>query len=132
MTKMFEKTSRAKAMEGTSKMDAEDLASESFKAMNEIQEALNNLSQIIQEKKCYLAAIDFSMVLAIGCLGLPDVHNPDSAEPNNDNGVVPVSFVVGSEANCIALTNILTAKIFDARNKEGRNKEGRNKEGRNE
>ena len=121
MNKMFEKTSRAEAMEAISKMDAEDLAGESFKAMDEIQEALNNLAQIIQKKKCYLAVVDFSMVVAIGCLGLPDVHNPDRDEPNKDNGIVPVSFVVGSEANCIALTNILTAKIFDARNKEDRN-----------
>lgn len=124
MTKMFEKTSRAEAIEAIeaiSKMTAENLAEESFKAMDEIQEAIHNLAQIIQKKKCYLAAIDFSMVVAIGCLGLPDVHNPDRPEPNNDNGVVSVSFVVGSEANCIALTNILTAKIFDTRNKEGKN-----------
>ena len=121
MTKMFEKTNRAKAIEAISKMDTEDLAEESFKAIDEIHEALSNVAQIIQKKKCYLAAVDFSMVVAVGCLGLPDVHNPDREEPNKDNGIVPVSFVVGSEANCIALTNILTAKIFDARNKEDRN-----------
>lgn len=124
MTKMFEKVSRAEAMEAIeaiSKMTAEDLAEESFKAVCEMQKALNNLAQIIQKKKGYLAAVDFSMVVAIGCLGLPDVHNPDREEPGADNGIVPVSFVVGSEANCIALTNILTAKIFDARNKEDRN-----------
>ena len=115
MTNVFEKTSRAKATEVIRKMDAEDVAEKSFKAINEIHEALNNIAQIIQKKKCYLAAADCSMVVAFGCLGLPDVHNPDRDEPNNDNGVVPVSFVVGSEANCIALTNILTAKIFDAR-----------------
>ena len=121
MIKVFEKTSRAKAIEATSKMTKEDLAEKSFKAMGEVQEALNNLAQIIQKNKCYLAAVDFSMVVAIGWLGLPDVHNPDRAEPNKDNGIVPISFVVGSEVNCIALTNILTTKIFDARNKEGRN-----------
>ena len=121
MTKMFEKTSRAEAMEVISKMDTEDLAEESFKAIGEIQEALHKLVQIVQKKKCYLAAVDFSMVVAIGCLGLPDVHNPGREEPDADNGIVPVNFVVGSEANCIALTNILTANIFDARNKEDRN-----------
>lgn len=124
MTETFEKTSRAEAVEAVeaiSKMDAEDLAAESFKIINEIHNALNTIAQTIQKKKCYLAAVDFSMVVAIGCLGLPDVHNPDREEPDADNGVVPGSFVVGSEANCIALTNILTAKIFDARNKEGRN-----------
>lgn len=118
---MTKKTSRAEAIEVISKMDAEDLAGESFKAIDEIHEALNNVAQIIQKKKRYLAAVDFSMVGAISCLGLPDVHNPDREEPDTDNGVVPISFVIGSEANCIALTNILTAKIFDARNKEGRN-----------
>lgn len=121
MTKIFENVKRAEEMEVISKMTAEDLAEESFKAVGEVQGALHNLAQIVQEKKCYLAAIDFSMVVAIGCLGLPDVHNPDREESGADNGIVPVSFVVGSEANCIALTNILTAKIFDARNKEGRN-----------
>ena len=121
MNKMFEKTSHAEAMGAISKMDAEDLAKESFKAIDEIHEALNSVVQIIQKKKCYLAAVDFSMVVAIGCLGLPDVHNPDRTEPDNANGIVPVNFVIGSEANCIALTNILTSKIFDARNKEGRN-----------
>lgn len=121
MTKMFENTNRAEVMEVISKMDAEDLAAESFKAVDEIQKALNNLARLIQEKKCYLVAVDFSMVVAIGCLGLPDVHNPDREKPDADNGVVPVNFVVGSEANCIALTNILTAKIFDARNEEDRN-----------
>lgn len=121
MIKMFEKVSRAEEMEAISKMTTEDLTEESFKAVSEIQEALNSLAQIIQKKKCYLAAVDFSMVVAIGCLGLPDVHNPDREEPGAGNGIVPVSFVIGSEANCIALTNILTAKIFDARNKEDRN-----------
>lgn len=119
---MFEKTSCAEAMEVISKMDVEDLAKESFKAINEIQEALRKIAQTVQKKKCYLAAIDFSMVVAIGCLGLPDVHNPGREEPDAGNDIVPVNcVVVGSEANCIALTNILTANIFDTRNKEGRN-----------
>lgn len=121
MTKIFEKTSRAEAMEVIGKMDAEDLAKESFKAIDEIHGALNNVAQILQKKKCYLAAVDFSMVVAVGCFGLPDVHNPGREEPDADNGIVSVNFVAGSEANCIALTNILTANIFDARNKEGRN-----------
>ena len=120
MAEMFEKTSRAKAMEVISKMDKRNIiAEESFKAMVEIQEALNNVAQLIQDKQSYLIATDFSMVVAVGSLGLPDVHNPDREKPDKDHGIVPTSFVVGSEANCIALTNILTAKIFDARNKKG-------------
>ena len=104
-------------------MDERDIIEGAAKVMFELQEALNNVARIIQDKKQYLVAIDCSMVVAVGCLGLPDVHNPDREEPDNDNGIgiVPVNFVIGSEANCIALTNILTTKIFDIRNKEGRN-----------
>ena len=114
MTREFEKTSQ----ESLSTMDKRDVAEEAFKTMVELQEALGNVARIIQEKQCYLAATDFSMVVAMGSLGLPDVRNPDREEPDKDYGIVPTSFVVGSEANCIALTNILTAKIFDARNKK--------------
>lgn len=119
MAKVFEKTSRAKAMEVISKMDKRDLAAGSFKAMVELQEALDNVAQIIQNKQPYLIASGFSMIVAAGSFGLPDVHNPEREEPDEDHGIVTTSFVVGSELNCIALTNIITAKIFDARNKKG-------------
>lgn len=117
MIREFEKTCRAEAMESLSTMDKRDIAEESFIAMNEVQEALNNVAQIIQDKKRYLVAADFSIVVAVSCLGLPDVHNPEREEPDRDNGIVPIKFIAGSEDNCIALTNILTAQIFDARNK---------------
>ena len=98
-------------------MDERDIAEESYKAIFELLEALNNVARIVQDKKQYLAAVDCSMVVAVGCLGLPDVHNPGREKPDADNGIgiVSTSFVVGSEANCIALTNILTTIIFDAR-----------------
>ena len=102
-------------------MDKKDIIEGASKVMFELLEALNNVARIIQDNKQYLVAVDCSMVVAVGCFGLPDVHNPDREEPDKDNGIVPTSFVIGSEANCIALTNILTARIFDARNKEGRN-----------
>ena len=119
MNRDFEKTRQ----ESLSTMDERDIAEESYKAMLELQEALNNVARIIQDKKQYLAAADCSMVVAVGCLGLPDVHNPDREKPDADNGIgiVPISFVIGSNINCIALTNILTTKIFDTRNKEDRN-----------
>ena len=105
-----------------STMDKRDIAvEEEAKAMSELMEALNNVTRIIQDKKQYLAAVACSIVVAVGCLGLPDVHNPDREEPNKDNGIVPFRFIAGSEDNCIALTNILTAQIFDAKNKEGNN-----------
>lgn len=118
MIREFEKTCQAEVMESLSTMDKRDLVEESFKAMNEVQEALSNVARIIQEKKRYLIAADFSIVVALGCLGTPDVHNSDRDEPDKDNGVVPIKFIVGTEDNCIALTNILTAQIFGARNRE--------------
>ena len=121
MIKELEKTCQAEAMESFNTIDERDIAEESSKVMLELLEALNNVARIVQDKKQYLAAVDCSMVVAVGCLGLPDVHNPDREEPDKDNGIVPVSFVIGSNVNCIALTNILITKIFDVRNKEGRN-----------
>lgn len=95
--------------------DTKDLARKSFEATERVQDAISKLTDVIKEEQPYLAAVRFSICVAFGVLGTPDVEHPDREHPGDGYGIMPVKFVAGSESDCIALTNVLTAQIYDAR-----------------